>query len=79
MIGPHHTEGEPPEGGSTEERADSGDKFLVILSVAQQAASGAELLAEGFSNEALTWLARASKLVLGLVIGWRLRVLRRRG
>lgn len=64
-------QGEVPE-------SESRDLWLISLRVAQGAVTATELCAEVSNNEALTWIARASRLLLGLAVGWRNRTRRRR-
>jgi len=49
------------------------DRVLRAIRVAQAAAIAVDLCAEASHNEALTWVARASRALLGLAALWRLQ------
>jgi hypothetical protein len=76
MSDPPSSPVDSPQGEVPE--SESRDRCLTILRVAQGAATAAELCAEASNNEALTWIARASRVLLGLAVGWRIRTRRRR-
>lgn len=76
MDEPHGSSVDSPDGEVPESR--SRDWLVTILRVTQGAATAAEIWGEASNKEALTWIARASRMSLNLVVGWRLRALRRR-
>lgn len=56
----------PSEGN----KEDTRDLTVRVLRVAQAAATAVEIWGKASNNEALTWIARASRVLLGGAVGY---------